>query len=230
MVELTLPKNSKVTGQAPQGAAGAKKTREFKVYRYDPETARTRAGTLTKSISRLRADGSRRADRHQERHRPDAHLPPLVPRRRVRFVRDEHWRRNTLACTKGMDELPRRHDHHLAAAASAGAEGSGAGPHQLHRAIRGDPALPANRDAEPDGEWRQSPEERAKLDGLYECILCACCSTACPSYWWNRERFFGPAALLQAYRWIDRQPRRETRASGSMRSKTRSSSIAATPS
>ena len=51
-------------------------------------------------------------------------------------------------------------------------------------------------------EWRQSPEERAKLDGLYECILCACCSTSCPSYWWNPERFLGPAALLQAYRWI----------------------------
>ena len=56
---------------------------------------------------------------------------------------------------------------------------------------------------EPDGEWRQSPEERAKLDGLYECILCACCSTSCPSYWWNADRFMGPAALLQAYRWIN---------------------------
>jgi succinate dehydrogenase / fumarate reductase iron-sulfur subunit len=54
----------------------------------------------------------------------------------------------------------------------------------------------------PDRERLQSPEERAKLDGLYECILCACCSTACPSYWWNSERFLGPAALLQAYRWI----------------------------
>lgn len=54
----------------------------------------------------------------------------------------------------------------------------------------------------PDRERLQSPEERAKLDGLYECILCACCSTACPSYWWNGERFLGPAALLQAYRWI----------------------------
>src|SRR5258707_874010 len=51
-------------------------------------------------------------------------------------------------------------------------------------------------------EWLQSPEEREKLDGLYECILCACCSTSCPSYWWNPERFLGPAALLQAYRWI----------------------------
>ncbi|MCX8049644.1 MAG: succinate dehydrogenase iron-sulfur subunit [Methylohalobius sp.] len=54
----------------------------------------------------------------------------------------------------------------------------------------------------PERERLQSPEDRAKLDGLYECILCACCSTACPSYWWNSERFLGPAILLQAYRWI----------------------------
>ena len=53
-----------------------------------------------------------------------------------------------------------------------------------------------------DRERLQSEEERSKLDGLYECILCACCSTSCPSYWWNSERYLGPAVLLQAYRWI----------------------------
>jgi succinate dehydrogenase / fumarate reductase iron-sulfur subunit len=52
------------------------------------------------------------------------------------------------------------------------------------------------------GERLQSPEERDKLDGLYECILCACCSTSCPSFWWNPDKFVGPAALLQAYRFI----------------------------
>ncbi|KAI4385237.1 hypothetical protein MLD38_003288 [Melastoma candidum] len=51
-------------------------------------------------------------------------------------------------------------------------------------------------------EYRQSPEDRKKLDGLYECILCACCSGACPSYWWNPEEFLGPAPLIHAYRWI----------------------------
>lgn len=56
--------------------------------------------------------------------------------------------------------------------------------------------------APPDRERLQSKEDRAKLDGLYECILCACCSTSCPSYWWNGERYLGPAVLLQAYRWI----------------------------
>ncbi|PGH34340.1 succinate dehydrogenase [ubiquinone] iron-sulfur subunit, mitochondrial [[Emmonsia] crescens] len=55
----------------------------------------------------------------------------------------------------------------------------------------------------PDGrEHRQSPEDRKKLDGLYECILCACCSTSCPSYWWNSEEYLGPALLLQSYRWL----------------------------
>lgn len=54
----------------------------------------------------------------------------------------------------------------------------------------------------PATERLQSPEDRAKLDGLYECILCACCSTACPSYWWNPDMYMGPAALLWAYRFI----------------------------
>ncbi|KAL6762578.1 iron-sulfur subunit of mitochondrial succinate dehydrogenase [Haematococcus lacustris] len=51
-------------------------------------------------------------------------------------------------------------------------------------------------------EYYQSKESRAKLDGLYECILCACCSTSCPSYWWNSDKYLGPAVLLAAYRWI----------------------------
>ena len=53
-----------------------------------------------------------------------------------------------------------------------------------------------------DRERLQSPEDRAKLDGLYECILCACCSTSCPSFWWNPEKFVGPSGLLQAYRFL----------------------------
>ncbi|MBC8519989.1 MAG: succinate dehydrogenase iron-sulfur subunit [Gammaproteobacteria bacterium] len=57
-------------------------------------------------------------------------------------------------------------------------------------------------DQEPEVEYRQSPEERERLDGLYECILCGCCSTACPSFWWNPKEFLGPAALLQAWRFV----------------------------
>ncbi len=60
-----------------------------------------------------------------------------------------------------------------------------------------------NKDPEPEIERLQSPEDRARLDGLYECVLCACCTTACPSFWWNPDRFLGPAALLQASRFLN---------------------------
>ena len=59
-----------------------------------------------------------------------------------------------------------------------------------------------NDEAAPEIERLQTPEDRAKLDGLYECILCACCSTSCPSFWWNPDKFIGPAGLLQAYRFL----------------------------
>jgi succinate dehydrogenase / fumarate reductase iron-sulfur subunit len=59
-----------------------------------------------------------------------------------------------------------------------------------------------NDDPEPEVEHRQSPAERDRLDGLYECILCACCSTSCPSFWWNPDKFLGPAALLQSWRFL----------------------------
>jgi succinate dehydrogenase iron-sulfur subunit len=65
-----------------------------------------------------------------------------------------------------------------------------------------EPWLKTETPPPPDRELAQSVEEREKLDGLWECILCFCCSTACPSYWWSGERYLGPAVLLQAYRWI----------------------------
>ena len=71
--------------------------------------------------------------------------------------------------------------------------------YQQYRSIQ--PYL-INHDPEPEIERLQSPEQRAELDGAYECIMCACCSTACPSFWWNPDKFVGPAGLLQAYRFI----------------------------
>ena len=62
--------------------------------------------------------------------------------------------------------------------------------------LQSDDPAPAGR------ERNQSEEDRKKLDGLYECVLCACCSTSCPSYWWNSDKYLGPAALLQSYRWL----------------------------
>lgn len=64
------------------------------------------------------------------------------------------------------------------------------------------PWLIATKNNKPEREFLQSTIDRLELDGLYECILCACCSTSCPSYWWNHDKYLGPAILLQAYRWI----------------------------
>ena len=108
---------------------------------------------------------------------------------------------NTLACTKGMDEiagviklypLP-----HLSVVKDLVPDLTDF--YAQYAAI--EPWL-QTKTPEPEKEWLQSPADRHKLDGLYECILCACCSTACPSYWWNSDRFLGPAALLQAHRWV----------------------------
>ena len=65
-----------------------------------------------------------------------------------------------------------------------------------------DPYLKPAKNLDPNKEQLQSPEQRSKLDGLYECILCACCSSACPSYWWNPDKFIGPAGLLWAARFL----------------------------
>jgi len=74
--------------------------------------------------------------------------------------------------------------------------------YEQYRSI--EPWLKSDKPKEPNqAEYLQSREDRAKLDGMYECILCACCSTACPSYWWNADKYLGPAVLMQAYRWIE---------------------------
>lgn len=108
---------------------------------------------------------------------------------------------NTLACTKSIDSvngdvkiypLP-----HMPVIKDLVADLSG--PYAQYRSI--EPWLQADTPA-PSRERLQSPKERAKLDGLWECILCFCCQTSCPSYWWNGDRYLGPAVLLQSYRWI----------------------------
>jgi len=110
--------------------------------------------------------------------------------------------RNTLACTKSIDEF--EGDIHIYPL-----------PHQpvikdlvsdlnhfyaQHASI--EPWMKTESPMPSGKERKQSVEERQRLDGLYECVMCACCSTSCPSYWWNSERYLGPATLLAAYRWI----------------------------
>ena len=110
--------------------------------------------------------------------------------------------RNTLACTKPVDEckgdvsvypLP-----HMPVVRDLVADLTNF--YAQYASIK--PWIETQTPAPPDKERLQSKEDREKLDGLYECILCACCSTSCPSYWWNSDKYLGPAAILQSYRWI----------------------------
>ena len=110
---------------------------------------------------------------------------------------------NTLACTMGMDEvtgavkiypLP-----HMPVVKDLVPDLNALlRPARLHRAVAED----GYGTAPPRKSASNRKDDREKLDGLYECILCACCSTSCPSYWWNPDRYLGPAILLHAYRWI----------------------------
>ncbi len=205
MVQLTLPKNSKLTpGQAWASASAGKRMKTFKIYRYDPESGgQPRWDTYKIDLDEC---GPMVLDAlFKIKNEID---PTLSFRRSCRegvcgSCAMNIGGRNTLACTKGIDEV-------------GGADTITISPL---------PHLPVVRDlvpdlsqfyaqyasiepwlhtttAEPKEEWTQTPEDRDKLDGLYECILCASCSTSCPSYWWNGDRYLGPAALLQAYRWL----------------------------
>lgn len=109
---------------------------------------------------------------------------------------------NTLACTKPIDEVKGEVDiyplPHMKVIKDLV-------PDMTHFYAQYESIKPWMQTVTPapaNKERLQSPEDREKLDGLYECILCACCSTSCPSYWWNSDRYLGPAILLHAYRWI----------------------------
>jgi succinate dehydrogenase / fumarate reductase iron-sulfur subunit len=204
MAEFTLPKNSKITAgttwPAPVKVHGA--LTEYRIYRWNPD------------------DGNNpRIDTYQVDRGDcgpmvlDALIwiknnvdPTLTFRRSCRegicgSCAMNIDGSNTLACTKAMDDtkapiriypLP-----HTAVVKDLVPDLTNF--YAQHETIQ--PWL-QTVSPEPQKEWRQSHEDRTKLDGLYECILCACCSTACPSYWWNSERYLGPAALLQANRWL----------------------------
>jgi succinate dehydrogenase / fumarate reductase iron-sulfur subunit len=203
MVALTLPKNSRITkGKAWPKPAGAKHLREFRVYRWDPDAgANPRIDTYFVDLddcAPMVLDGliwiKNKVD------------PTLVFRRSCRegvcgSCAMNIGGENTLACTRAMDDV-------------SGPVTVYPLPHQpvikdlvpdlenFYAQLRSIEPWLQTTTPQPQKEWLQSHEDRQKLDGLYECILCACCSTACPSYWWNGERYLGPAVLLQAYRWL----------------------------
>jgi len=203
MVQLTLPKNSRIEkGRTIDAANGAKTKRKIKVYRYDPEQDE-RPSMDTYIVDESKAGPMVLDTLFHIKNEIDS---TLVFRRSCRegicgSCAMNINGSNHLACTKGLDEF------------------------KGDIAIYPLPHMPVIKDLVPDltnfmaqyasiepwlhtvepdpeKERLQSPEDREKLDGLYECILCACCSTACPSYWWNGDRYLGPAALLQAYRWL----------------------------
>jgi succinate dehydrogenase / fumarate reductase iron-sulfur subunit len=203
MAELTLPKNSRIMpGKTWPKPAGATRLKEYRVYRYDPDSGENpRLDTYfidRDDCGPMVLDGLLWIKNKVD--------PTLTLRRSCRegicgSCSMNIGGANTLACTKGMDDF----DGHISVYPL---------PHmpvikdlvpdlstfyEQHRSI--EPWLKTTTPT-PEKEWLQSKPEREKLDGLYECILCACCSTSCPSYWWNGEKYLGPAVLLQAYRWL----------------------------
>ncbi|ODA68171.1 Succinate dehydrogenase iron-sulfur subunit [Methyloligella halotolerans] len=208
MVELTLPKNSKIkkgkTWNPPPKDAEKNRWREYKVYRYDPDTEENpRVDTYwvdTADCGPMVLDALLWIKNNVD--------STLTFRRSCRegvcgSCSMNIDGTNTLACTMHADDAR----HNLIAIYPL--------PHMpvvkdlvpdlthfyaQHRSV--EPWLQTDSPT-PGKEWKQSREEREELDGLYECILCACCTTSCPSYWWNGDKYLGPATLLQAYRWIN---------------------------
>ncbi len=203
MVELTLPKNSQIrpgkTWPKPEGAANL---REYRIYRWSPDDDENpRVDTYFVDLDDC---GPMVLDALLWiKNKID---PTLTLRRSCRegicgSCAMNIDGGNTLACTKGMDDI-------------SGTVKVYPLPHMpVVKDLVPDLSVPYAQLAsidpylktvspEPAKEWRQSHEDRQKLDGLYECILCFCCQTSCPSYWWNGERYLGPAVLLQAYRWL----------------------------
>jgi len=203
MVEFTLPVNSRVRpGKTFKAPAGATRIKNFAVYRYDPDSGETpRLDTFEVDLDKcgpMVLDALIKIKNEID--------PTLTFRRSCRegvcgscaFNIDGT---NTLACTKPIDEikgdakiypLP-----HMPVIKDLVPDLSV--PYAQYASIK--PWLQADTPA-PSKERLQSPEERDRLDGMWECILCFCCQTSCPSYWWNGDRYLGPAVLLQAYRWI----------------------------
>ena len=204
MAELRLPKDSRIgKGKRFPAAEGARNVKVFRIYRWNPDDG-----------------GQPRIDSYEvdlDQCGPmvlDAVIkikneidPTLTFRRSCRegicgSCAMNIDGTNTLACTKPIADI--RGDvrinplPHLPVVKDIVPDLS----HFSAQYATFRPWIRTQSTSPPDRERLQSKEDREKLDGLYECILCACCSTSCPSYWWNGDRYLGPAILLQAYRWL----------------------------
>jgi len=204
MVEFNLPANSVVKeGKSFSAPADAKNTRSFKIYRYDPDSGdNPRTDTYDIDLDKC---GPMVLDALIKiKNEIDA---TLTFRRSCRegicgSCAMNIDGRNTLACLKPIEDIKGEVKiyplPHMPVVKDLVPDLSQ--PYAQLASI--EPWLKADSPTPPDGERLQSREERAKLDGLWECILCFSCSTACPSYWWISDRYLGPAVLLQAYRWL----------------------------
>ncbi len=203
MVEFALPKNSKVekgkTFKAPEGATNVK---AFQVYRWNPDDeANPHVDTFEIDLD---ACGPMVLDALIKiKNEVDS---TLTFRRSCRegvcgSCAMNVDGTNTLACTKAIDDIKGDANiyplPHMPVVKDLVPDLTTA--YAQYASI--EPWI-KTESPEPTGERLQSPEERKKLDGLWECVLCFCCTTSCPSYWWNGDKFLGPAVLLQSYRWI----------------------------
>ncbi|MSP51044.1 MAG: succinate dehydrogenase iron-sulfur subunit [Alphaproteobacteria bacterium] len=204
MAEFTLPQNSKVRpGKTHAAPTGAKRTKKFKVYRWNPDDKKNPQVDIYEvdldSCGPMILDGLIKIKNEID--------STLTFRRSCRegvcgSCAMNIDGTNTLACTKAIGNvkgdvkvypLP-----HLPVVKDLVPNLNTF--YAQYKSIK--PWLQSESPPPPDRERKQSPDERKKLDGLWECILCASCSTSCPSYWWNGERYLGPAILLQAYRFL----------------------------
>ena len=210
MVEFALPKNSKVgKGKYVKAPDGAVNIRKVNVYRWDPEDLDEKGEPKNPSLDTYEVDmdncGTMVLDALLKiKNEMDN---TLTLRRSCRegicgSCAMNIDGTNTLACTKGCDEISGDINiyplPHLPVIKDLVPDLTNF--YAQYESI--EPWLKADSPAPASSERLQSPEERDKLDGLYECILCACCAASCPSYWWNSDKYLGPAVLLQAYRWI----------------------------
>jgi succinate dehydrogenase / fumarate reductase iron-sulfur subunit len=203
LAEFRLPKNSRITKGKTHPAEEGKRLKTFRIYRYDPDSAANpRYDTYTIDLDKtgpMVLDALIRIKNEVD--------STLTFRRSCRegicgSCSMNMDGRNGLACTTAIEDikgdvritpLP-----HMEVVKDLVPDLT----HVYAQYASIQPWLKSVTPAPSGRERLQSPEDRAKLDGLYECILCFCCSTGCPSYWWNSDRFLGPAVLLQAYRWL----------------------------
>ena len=204
MAKFRLPKNSRIAkGKTIDVSAGTKNAKTFKVYRWDPDSGENpRTDLYTIDLDKC---GPMVLDAIiYIKNEID---PSLTFRRSCRegicgSCAMNIDGTNTLACTKSIKSVKKDISIYPL-------------PHmQVRKDLVPDlnnfykqyasvkPWLQSKTKAPAKKERLQSKQERAKVDGLYECILCACCSTSCPSYWWNSDKYLGPATLLQSYRWL----------------------------